>query len=467
MTDSLRRVVIIGGGASGVLLACHLLREPTTNLRVTLIEKRSDVGRGIAYSTANPKHLLNVRAANMSAFPNEPDHFWNWVSVRQMKVGDVPGCADPFCFLPRQVYGDYIASLLTPLLTDGAMGPRLTIIRGECVAIERNAADVIVGLSDGRSCDADYVVLATGHEPPAPSREHYVNPWTPPTVAGIGRTDPILILGTGLTMVDYVLSLVLAGHRGPITALSRRGLLPRAHRPVTALKIAPENVPAGKGVAEVLRWIRRLADDRIRQGGNWREVIDGMRPFNQRLWQGFSLAERRRFLEHARAWWDVHRHRMAPEVERQINATIASGQLTIIAGKLRAVDPNGNGVRVQYRRRGTDIVDTLYARKIVECMALVAIPPDTGNPVLRSLLDRGLVRPDALGIGIDVAPDGAVIDRAGRPAERLFAVGPLTRAAFWEITAVPDIRTQCAALAALIVGRAGAGPQRLRSATTA
>lgn len=55
--------MIIGGGASGVLLTYQLLHRSTSDLRVTLIEQRPEIGRGIAYHTDNPDHLLNVRAS--------------------------------------------------------------------------------------------------------------------------------------------------------------------------------------------------------------------------------------------------------------------------------------------------------------------------------------------------------------------------------------------------------------------
>lgn len=441
-----RHIAIIGGGASGVFLACHLLRDPDADVRVTLVERRPDVGRGIAYSTANPDHLLNVRAANMSAFPDQPGHFWDWLTAQKAARGGLAACEDPFCFVPRRVYGDYIQSLLAPLLSPDAGQRRLTIERNECVAIE-NGDRLYVRLADGHGFDADYAVLATGHEPPAPCKDCYANPWAPPAEAGITPDGTVLIRGTGLTMVDYVLTLTLGGHHGRIIALSRRGLLPRGHRPVDPVAIEATAVPINASVRDVLRWIRGLVTEQHRRGGDWRGVIDGMRPYNQRLWQGFSIAERRRFLEHARAWWDVHRHRMAPEVERRINAAIRDGQLSIVAGKIISVEPSNAGATVHYRRRGSDTIETMQVQKIVECMAVVATPPETENRVLCHLLDSGLAQRDPLGLGLDVTDDGAIIDSAGRPSERLYGIGPITRAAFWEITAVPDIRNQCARLA--------------------
>ena len=440
-------VVIIGGGASGVLLACHLLRDPDRDIRVTLVEKRPEIGRGIAYFTANPGHLLNVRATNMSAFPDQPDHFWRWLCAREDEVAAawrVP--SDPFCFAPRKIYGDYIGSLIAPLTSERK--GRLRIIWGECASIAENQSDVTVTLADGSRYHGDVAVLAIGFDSAPPHRAAcYVDPWVAPADAGVKPNHRILIVGTGLTMVDYVLSLSLSGHRGPVFAISRRGLLPRGHRPVQPLRIDQADVPFGKSMTELLRWLRELSHAQIEQGGDWRSIVDGIRPHTQRIWQELPLAARRSFLEHARAWWGAHRHRMAPEVETRINATIASGRLTVTAGKLCDVEPGNADVLIRYRKRGATTVETLHVDEIVDCRQIGSTPLKAVNPALRSLIDQGLARPDPLCIGIDVTPDSAIISRAGVASQRLFAVGPLTRAAFWEIIAIPDITKQCMTLA--------------------
>jgi uncharacterized NAD(P)/FAD-binding protein YdhS len=352
--------------------------------------------------------------------------------------------------VPRRIYGDYIAELIEPLLATDERGGGLNIIQGECVSISETRSGVAVLLANDECRIADVAVLATGHEAPAPCEGCYADPWTPPADAGIGRDDRVLILGTGLTMVDYVLTLLLSGHRGPIVAMSRRGLLPRPHRPVEPFPIEEADVPIGASATDFLRWVRICVRTHVARGGDWRGVIDGLRPYNQQIWQSLSPANRRRFLEHARAWWDVHRHRMAPEVESRIEAAIASGQLNVIAAKVSSIGPNDSGATVRYRRRGESGLVTMHVAKIVECMTAVAIPPKTANPVLHDLFSKGRARPDPLRISIDVTPNCAVVDQNGVPSQRLYAVGPLTRAAFWEIVAVPDIRTQCARLATQI-----------------
>jgi uncharacterized NAD(P)/FAD-binding protein YdhS len=445
--DAARHVIVVGGGASGVLLASQLLSGRAADLRVTIVEKRPELGRGIAYCTTNPAHLLNVRAANMSALPDDPDHFLRWLEAHVEKsAGDEASRADPFSFVPRRIYGDYLAGLIEPILSDGSR--RLRIVQGECVWIGESGTGIAVVLANGCRLTGHVAVCATGHDTASMPAGCYAEPWVPPGDVGISGEATVLILGTGLTMIDYALSLLLGGHRGPVVAMSRRGLVSRAHRRVQPTPIAAADVPFGAEIAALFRWFRRLAEAEMARGGDWRSVVDGIRPFTHEIWRRLSPRSKHRFLEHARAWWDVHRHRMAPEVEQRIAGAIAEGALIIVAGKISAVEANPHGALVRYRRRGESIERTLQIAKIMECTGIVRNPSRTANPALRSLLDQGLAQVDPLEIGIEVTAQCALVDQFGVPSERLFAIGPLTRAAFWEVIAIPDIRAQCAALAA-------------------
>jgi uncharacterized NAD(P)/FAD-binding protein YdhS len=437
-----RHAIIIGGGASGVLLAYQLLQNPESGFRVTLIERRPEIGRGPAYHTSNPEHVLNVRAANMSALPDDAEHFWRWLSNR----AEGPLCPNPYCFVPRRAYGDYLASLTAPFISSETTTPRLTVVHGQCVDVDESPDDVVVTLADGSRHIGDVAVLATGNESPIAKLPCDADPWAAPSAtADSGAT--VLILGTGLTMIDYVLSLLRNGHRGQIVAMSRRGLLAKVHRRTLPVKIDEGEVPFGAGASQLLRWLRERIQAHGANGGDWRSVIDAIRPYTQRLWHNLPHASKRRFLEHARAWWDVHRHRMAPEVETRLSQALMAGQLALVAAKMTEIEPNAGGALVRYRRRGRHEIASLQVGMIVDCTGIVKDPRSNGNPVMQQLFDRGLARTDPLNIGLDVADDCAVINRNGIASQRLFAVGPLTRAAFWEIVAIPDIRNQCAELA--------------------
>jgi uncharacterized NAD(P)/FAD-binding protein YdhS len=156
-----------------------------------------------------------------------------------------------------------------------------------------------------------------------------------------------------------------------------------------------------------------------------------------------TLDQKRRFLRHARAYWDVHRHRMAPEIEPAIGRLIQVGRVTVIAGRVGGADKHPDGLRAQIMRRGAITPGPGVFARIIDCTGLADDPLKSPNPLLRALLARGALRPDPLGIGLDVAETYAIVDARGARSRRVKAIGPLARAAFWECIAIPDIRVQC------------------------
>ena len=297
-------------------------------------------------------------------------------------------------------------------------------------------------------------VLCCGHEAPETLDAPFVSPWEDPRSWNAAPDSTILILGTGLTMVDAAIALSESGHRGPIVALSRRGLLPQAHRRVEPAPITQTELPSAARLAPFLHWLRARAREEIQNGGDWRSVVDGLRPHVQTIWRAMSNRSRKRFLEHARPWWDTHRHRMAPEVEAKIGALEESGQLQILPGHLLEVNAKRRGASVSIRRRASEALVRLEVSRIVSCRGLTSDPRRSSNPLVAQLVDEGIARADPLGIGLDVDNDCAVVGANGRASERIFAVGPMSQAAFWESIAVPDIRLQVASLARRITEQA-------------
>lgn len=441
---SIGHVIVIGGGASGVILAAHLLRGDDSRLRVTLVERRPEIGRGIAYSTTDPDHILNTRAGSMSAFGDDTEHFWRW--LLQSGAAEDIRCSDPFCFVPRRHYASYLADLAKPWLKGSGDG-RLAIVRGECTAVRTTPGGVAVEV-EGATHLGHVAVLATGHQVPgfAPGSP-YVDAWSTPDAAGIGPDDPVLVLGTGLSMVDTVIQLGQRGHRGKITALSRRGQLPRVHRRNTPLRIDAADMPFGTDISYVLRWFRKTAAWATERGGDWRDVVDGVRPHTAALWTSLTPAARARFLRHGRTWWEVHRHRLPPESQTRIRAALSTERLDIVAGRFLGLDQDEGGIDVTFRRRGAAESETIRVGRVVDCTGILRDPQADPDGLIGRLILDGLARPDPLRIGIEVDDQCAVIGRSGAPSARVFAVGPVTRARYWEITAVPDIRVQCAGLA--------------------
>lgn len=417
--------------------AINLLRHDGP--RATLIERRARPGEGLAYGDAAPDHLLNVRARGMNALPDDPASFVGWLSMHYPALtGD--------SFVPRLIYGQYLRDLLTAE-TERQPG-RLSVVHGEAVSLSHSQGTT-VELSDGRSVTADLAILAVGNLPPhhptgfrdgLPSDCYAANPWADSATSGLEKGDTVLILGTGLTMVDMALRLEAEGFAGPIIALSRRGLLPHRHgEQRTFVPIGERPEPKASALLQAVR---------SRAGSiGWRNAVDELRPFTQSLWRAADHATRGRFLRHLRPWWDIHRHRLAPSVADRIARLIERGQLRIAAGGTRHAEPTTAGLRVTYRPRGAGEEQTLTVRRAINCTGPQGNLLSATDPLLRSLTAKGMIRPDFQKIGIDVDAASRTISEGGRPNNCLYAIGPMTRGANWEITAVPDIRQQVWALA--------------------
>ena len=248
-------------------------------------------------------------------------------------------------------------------------------------------------------------------------------------------------------MVDMVLSLDRRGHRGPVVAVSRRGLLPSAHRLTAAHNLPSDEIPFGADLSKLLAWLRLRSAELTANGADWRSAVQALRPHTQRLWREMTLDQKRRFLRHARVYWEVHRHRMAPDIEQALGRLIRDGRLTIIAGRVIDVQQDADRLEVRIVRRGAKDPEQRAFARIIDCTGLTDDPLNSTNPLLRTLLARGSLRPDAVGIGFDVAENYAIVGADGARSRRVKAIGPLARAAFWECIAIPDIRIQCKQIA--------------------
>jgi len=368
----------------------------------------------------------------MSAWAGEPDHF---AKVFESEGGDRRG------FAQRRFFARYLGDILNDAVASGCA----EVIEATAVSGRREELAWHIGFEDGSSLQARALVLATGNQEPEGLRAFsgvgsrlIRNPWGSEARAAVAELaaydGDALLVGTGLTMVDLVLSLDAAGFRGNIVALSRRGLAPRAHADFEPAPVEEREVPKGS-VRALWRWLRRRGAE-----VGWRAAIDSLRPHSQGLWQSMGPEEQRRFMRHARPWWDVHRHRIAPQVAATIARLVGERRLEIVAGRVISVRPSAGELEVQIRRRRSGNLETMGFAYAFNCTGPLHSIERSKDPLLRSLLDAGEVRPDHLGIGLDV-------DGESRAGERLWALGPLTKGRYWEIIAVPDIRDQAAAVA--------------------
>ena len=458
-------VAIVGAGFSGTLVALHLLRRSPQWARITLIERSSQFGRGQAYNTGNASHLLNVPAGRMSAFHDRPDDFIAYLQRQHRASAEGTGgtCTDAGTFVPRRDFGAYVRHLLNEELKRPDLGDRLDLVRGDVCDIDDTAGPLRLTLDRNRTVEAEMAVLALGNFPPelppVPCSTGFfdtpfykADPWAADALAGLDPADPILLIGTGLTTIDAMITLLDAGHTGTIHAVSRRGLLPHRHGGSPSTR--PEEQRAYPTSITALAHVLRDQSEQSRAAsGTWHHVVDGLRPFTTDVWQAMAIEDRRRFLRHMRPWWDVHRHRLPPAVAARVDAARASGQLRIDAGRFRSFEVADREVVVTYRKRGpADQMEQLRVRRVVNCAGPGADYDRITHPLARALLGRGVVRPDALRLGLDVTGTCALINREGSISRRLFAVGPVTKGQFWEMTAVPDIRRQCEVLAAHLGG---------------
>lgn len=444
-----QHVLIVGGGASGVLMAAHLLTLPSQEVEVTIIERAELLGCGIAYGTDDPDHLLNTRASQMSAFPDQPDHFEHWLTGEGIPVTGMS-------FVDRGTYGRYLASLLAPWREEDAERKRLHCVRGECLRILETGEGVIAEFDGGRTIFADRCILATGHAVPSEPPYPLLGGWNFNPPADADAT--VAIIGTGLSMVDHVATLLGVGHKGRIYCLSRRGLLPQPHADTYALGLEQHEIPLGASVSQTMHWLRGLVRLAEVQSGTWRDAVDAIRPHVATIWRAWPREERARFLRHAAAWWEVHRHRMPPVSANRMSRAVASGQLSILRGRFQSAEERDDGrisMRISSRKNG--ISEELVADHVIDCRGIRRDPVEHAVPVIRDLLMRGAARLDPLGLGLDTTTSAQVINASGLTSQRIYAVGPAARGALWEITAIPDIREQTANLARQFLGPANIG----------
>ena len=455
---ALAPIAVVGAGFSGTITALHLLRRLPPGLGVLLCERAQSFGRGTAYSTLNPSHFLNVRAANMSAFADQPDGFSAWLASTEVETGALVHSTDVGQFAPRALYGRYLAAMLHRGAAEPSARDRLELAAAEVLDVERVAGGGYA-LRCGEGAPprrVSGVVLAVGNLPCADTDTavYRSNAWAPGTLDGLKAGLPVLVVGTGLTTMDLAVSLYNSDFPGPVIALSRRGLLPQEHAPAPPAK-RPEFSPAERSsLLTLLRKVRREIQDVEAAGGSWRAVIDAMRPDTVELWRGLTDRDRARFLRHLRPFWDVHRHRLAPPSAAVVERLRATGYLRVIRGRFGGIEHGEQGASVVVRPRNAP-EQRIPVQRVINATGMERASR-CGDPLLRRLLARGLVRFDAQGLGVQVSDALQVVDAEGHAANDLWALGPITRGVFWECTAVPDIRVQAERLATSLARRAPA-----------
>jgi len=443
------RVAVIGGGAAGTISAVHLLRQAgSAGVVVDLIDRDGDFGPGVPYRTSDPLHVLNVPATRMGAISGEPDHFHRWLIERGEDIG-------PEAFATRSAFGTYLRELLdrTEEESESSVLDRVT---GDAVGISESAAGrLIVELAGGEAIEADHVVLALGHLPgrdpvaPSPglleSGVHVTDPWVPGALDAARGDQEVLIVGTGLTMVDVTVS--LGGDGGPsIRAISRHGLIPRRHGDrMTRPEAFPLPDPA-KGLDALLAATFARIEEVESAGGDWRDVLDSLRTPTPAYWRALEVEDKRRFVTSINRFWDVHRFRIAPVVADRLEALDAAGRLRVEAGSILRIEAEEDGARVTTVTAAGE-AESFTVDRVINCTGagndITAEPP----ALIAALFETGLGRPDDLGIGLDVGPAGNLVAADGSEAPAIHVVGGLRKGVEWEAIGVTEIRDHAAAAA--------------------
>lgn len=453
-------IAIVGGGVSGTAVAFHLLeRQPLKSGQLFIFEPRERLGAGLAYDTQDPAHRINVPAAKMSLLPDDIEHFQRWLQERNALADDDGAVAANGGLFPRRsVFGNYINSMIRPYVEDG----RLVHLRENVERVQRVGRRWTVTGAAGQRVEADILVVATSHPSPLPLQElrealadhprFVADPTWPEALAVIRPMDRVLIVGNGLTSADVIASLALRGHEGPITAISRRGLRSRGHAAVKQELFGDFASEPSKTALDLLRRVRAAIGEAEAEGRSWHAVIDQVRAQGRHLWQALSVEERRRLVRHLRPFWDVHRFRVAPQVEAVSEQALVSGRLVVLAASVAAADVTNGVIDCTLRLSRSE-------RRIDKQFDAVVVTTGPGHRgILQSqgwideLSKAGFLALDPARLGFACDTQSRALAADGTVVPSLFISGPLARGTFGELMGLPEVVEHAVLVAEQLAG---------------
>ncbi|WP_345233046.1 FAD/NAD(P)-binding protein [Hymenobacter saemangeumensis] len=453
--SSLRPVItIVGGGFAGSALAVQLYRQPgLSGADIHLIEPREKPGPGLAYTARRPEYLLNVRPGALSFYHEQPAHFLHWLQQQPEARQGLPD------FASRATYGRYLAEEVAAVLAaPSPSGNRVHWHHSKALAASPLPTGLrAVELASGEVIASHYVVLALGNFPPPPPAgpdlaylEHpgyHADPWAAGNLRRIGAHDSVLLIGSGLTAVDVLLALRQDGHEAPVTVVAGHGRWPAAHgKPGPAYPSFYAELAGETTVSGVLRTVRRHMREAAAQGLDWRPVLDSLRPHLGHIWAAWPLAEQRLFLRHWAGIWSAARHRSPPENAAALAALTRTGKVRLTLGRVSEIKPFGNHLEVRIKPGNRP--GTWYPMQHVVCCAGPLLDYSRiQEPLVQQLREAGELTPDPLRLGMLTDEHGALLSRQGHASAQLFTLGASRRPAYFESTAVPELRQQAAALA--------------------
>ncbi|MBA9075699.1 putative NAD(P)/FAD-binding protein YdhS [Rufibacter quisquiliarum] len=459
------RIAIIGGGLSGTLTAIHLLQAAREATTVYLLEKDEQKWcRGVAYSSRLPFQPLNVPASRMTLFLDKPNDFLDWLRAHQHRFPqELPHPVTGEDFIPRHIFGEYVEHSLQAAEANARPGVQFIRLTAEVVSVSQVTGDsgFLVALNDSSTLQVQKVVLGLGNLAPAPvpilntrfyRSSHYVDsPWSNNLPETLPKDASLLLVGSSLTMVDLVGSLLAQGHEGQVHVVSRHGLLPQPHAvdaPAYTLRHLPQQPLTPLAALQYVREEIRLA---AHAGNPWQSVIDALRDHVPVVWQNFTLPQKKQFLRRLKPYWEVHRHRMPLTSHLVLEQLQQNGQLHRLAAHVLDMQPQDGKAVVTLRERGKIAPTQLVVDKVINCTGPLGDYLKSKEPLLQQLLQQNLIAPDPLHLGLAATIDGTVLNAQGERVEHLFTLGPPLKGIWYESTALREIRQQAAALAGLLL----------------
>lgn len=461
-----RHIAIVGGGFAGAVTAIKLLDNAVEPFALTVIEPRTELGRGVAYSTTEPVHLVNGAARIFGLHPDDPDHLVRWLAVHGPAHGWQPPRDVHDSSPPRWLYGSYIQAELQRAVAAAAGRVGFTHLRRRVIGLDVAVQGWSLGLDDGSALAADEVVLALGvFQGPPPAGEaavahhplYVANPWDPAALDRLAGLDDVLLIGSSLSMVDVVASLEHRGFKGRYHVVSRRGQVVEGRRAAPVWRDFLSGRPLPRTARALLAAVKAERRAIAASGADWQGLPLAIRPHIVSLWQGASREEQLRFARHLRAFWDVTAHRAAPPAYAAVHQAQEAGRLIARAGRVLTLKPSANRIAARIQWRATGLRGSLLVDGVVNCRGHQLHDwTRIDDPLVASLLGSGLVRPHANGFGIDATPDGSLIDATGAAQPTLHAIGHPLRGVQWESSSIGEQLALAIALADKLAGRGAA-----------
>lgn len=441
---------------------------------IIIHEPEPEIGPGLPYGAAAPWHQLNVIATRASLREEDPDHWWQWAKIHGPALGwPDTRHADSHSYLPRRLFGHYIRFELAEARR-GNPHATVTHERSPVVSIEEAASGFLITSRDGLVSFCDSVVLAIGA--PSPNRLQVPgaaalraagrwidDPWDPVRLRALPPDQPVLIVGSALTMADTVVSLRQLGHCGQILVLSRHGIVPEERREQPT---RPSGLSADLSVLPLSTLLRQLRHAVALHGQDrWQGVFEDLRSYSNALWCGLPTEARRQFMRHLRPYWDAHRFRMPPETAQIVTGLRAAGILRVLKGRLNDVALTGDGIRARAVIRGQGGIVEMQASAVIDCTGPRQSDNDWAGGLLEQMQQHGMVQTSPCGIGIHATPEGEILASGDRIVPGLYGLGPALRGTLLETTAIAEIRQQASMTAERLVdgwqipGRSGMRPR--------